>query len=73
MCATNLHVELPAVVDTMDNATERAYTGWPDRIYVVDTAGDVAYKSEAGPFGFSAEELGHALERLDTAERSSRR
>lgn len=67
MCALGLHIDMPAVVDTMDNRTERDYTGWPDRIYVVDTAGNVAYKSEAGPFGFSADELGRQLERLDAA------
>ncbi len=63
-CAVNLGIAFPAVVDTMDNRTERAYTAWPDRIYVVDRAGRVAYKSDAGPFGFSAAELGRALERL---------
>ena len=55
----------------MDNGTERAYTAWPDRIYVVDRAGNIAYKSAAGPFGFSADELAGALERLDATGRPS--
>lgn len=70
-CAVNLGIVFPAVVDTMDNRTERAYTAWPDRIYVVDHSGAVAYKSEAGPFGFSAAELARVLERLDAVPRSS--
>lgn len=60
----NLKIDFPALVDTMDNRTERAYTGWPDRIYVVDRSGSIAYKSKAGPFGFSADELAAQLEHL---------
>jgi peroxiredoxin len=63
-CSANLGVEFPALVDTMDNRTERAYTAWPDRIYIVDRDGNIAYKSEAGPFGFHAEHLAGALEQL---------
>lgn len=66
-CAVNLGIAFPSVVDTMDNRTERAYTAWPDRIYVVDRAGTIAYKSEAGPFGFSAAELARILETLEPA------
>jgi len=56
-----LAIKIPAVVDGMDNQVERAYTGWPDRLYVIDTAGRVRYKSAAGPFGFSTVELERAL------------
>lgn len=56
----------------MDNQTERAYTAWPDRIYVVDRAGTISYKSGPGPFGFSAEQLARELERLDAADRENR-
>ena len=67
-CALNLGIEFPALVDTMDNRTERAYTAWPDRIYVVDRSGTIAFKSAAGPFGFSAEQLSGALEHLVTSK-----
>ncbi len=40
------------------------YTGWPDRIYLVDQNGRVAYKSKPGPFGFKSEELSYALARV---------
>jgi hypothetical protein len=53
----------------MDNRTERAYTAWPDRIYVVDRDGNVAYKSEAGPFGFKPDLLPDVLDRLDASNR----
>ena len=60
-CMLRLAIKLPAVVDGIDNKVERAYTGWPDRLYVIGTDGKVRYKSAAGPFGFSTEELEREL------------
>ena len=64
VCLTKLGIELPAVIDEPDNRVERAYTGWPDRLYVIDRDGRVAYKSAAGPFGFKPAEVEAALKRL---------
>ena len=64
MCLTKLGIELPAVVDEPDNRVERAYTGWPDRLYVIDRQGRVAYKSAAGPFGFKPAEVEASLKGL---------
>ncbi len=64
LCVTNLGIELPALVDEPDNRVERAYTGWPDRLYVVDREGNVSYKSDAGPFGFKPVDVQATLERL---------
>lgn len=44
----NLGIEFPALVDEPDNRVERAYTGWPDRLYVIDRSGRIAHKSAAG-------------------------
>jgi type I thyroxine 5'-deiodinase len=63
-CVKDLKIELPMIVDEIDNRTERAYTAWPDRLYVLDAAGRVAYKSAAGPFGFKVEPVGTALRSL---------
>lgn len=62
-CAVNLGIEFPALVDGIDNSTEAAYTAWPDRLYVVSQSGKIAFKSEAGPFGFKTAVLEKALER----------
>jgi thiol-disulfide isomerase/thioredoxin len=43
--------EIPAVVDTMDDATDRAYAAWPSRIYLVDARGNIAVRGEPGPRG----------------------
>ena len=66
MCVRNLHIDFPAVIDEFGNSTERAYTGWPDRIYLIDAEGRVAYKSQPGPFGFKPDELEAALRRTAT-------
>jgi myo-inositol 2-dehydrogenase/D-chiro-inositol 1-dehydrogenase len=63
-CVRKLGIEPPAVLDQFGNATEKAYTAWPDRLYVIDAAGRVAYKSRPGPFGFKAGELRDALGRI---------
>jgi hypothetical protein len=59
---------MPALVDTIENRTEIAYTAWPDRIYLVDRNGRIAFKSEAGPFGFKTELLSEALGQLLSSE-----
>ena len=61
LCVVRLAIKLPALLDEIDNRTERAYTGWPDRLYVIGTDGRIRYKSAAGPFGFSTRELETSL------------
>ncbi len=63
-CVTKLHIRFPALVDDFDDRVETAYTGWPDRMYLIEPGGRVAYKSKPGPFGFHPEELRTALTRL---------
>ena len=63
-CVVKLGIQFPSVVDTFDNRTERAYMGWPDRLYVIDREGRVAYKSAPGPFGFHPEGVAETLRNL---------
>lgn len=63
-CVVKLGIRIPAVVDDMQDSTERAYTAWPDRLYVVDREGRVAYKSKAGPFGFHPKAMATVLRPL---------
>ena len=62
-CVRKLGIEIPALLDEFGNSTEQAYTAWPDRLYLIDSTGRVAYKSKPGPFGFKSGELKAALER----------
>jgi thiol-disulfide isomerase/thioredoxin len=43
--------QIPGLVDTMDDATDRAYAAWPSRIFVVDVSGRLAVRGEPGPRG----------------------
>ena len=52
---------MPLLVDEMDDSTGHAYSGMPDRLYVIDRTGNVAYKSGRGPFGFRVSEMEQAL------------
>ena len=63
-CVRNLHIGFPALLDDFANTTEAAYTGWPDRLYVIDRQGRVAYKSNPGPFGFHPNEVEQALKAI---------
>ncbi len=63
-CVRKLGIEIPAVLDEFGNSTETAYTGWPDRLYLIDAQGRVAYKSKPGPFGFKSDELKAAIQKI---------
>jgi hypothetical protein len=63
-CITRLAVKIPALLDGIDNRVERAFTGWPDRLYIVGTDGRIQYKSAPGPYGFSTTDLEASLKRL---------
>jgi type I thyroxine 5'-deiodinase len=67
-CVRNLGIELPALIDYIDDSAEQDYTGWPDRMYVIDSQGRVAFKSRPGPFGFKPAEMEEALVRTLTSE-----
>ena len=59
-----LNVTMPLLVDEMDDRVGHAYSGMPDRLYLIDRDGKVAYKGGRGPFGFRPPELEQALAML---------
>ena len=63
-CVRNLGIRFPALIDGMSNTVERLYTGWPDRLVLIDRDGRVTYKSTPGPFGFHPADLEAALQKL---------
>jgi hypothetical protein len=67
-CVRKLGIEIPAVLDEFGNSTESAYTAWPDRLYLIDAAGKVAYKSKPGPFGFHPNDLEAAMKKIVPAQ-----
>lgn len=55
----------PAVLDGIDNRTERAYTAGPDRLYLIGQDGRVIFKMRPSPSGFSAKSLEEVLRKLE--------
>src|SRR5262249_131160 len=48
-------------VDEMNDRVGHLYSGMPDRLYLIDANGRIAYKSGRGPFGFKTGELEQSL------------
>ncbi|MBI4563759.1 MAG: deiodinase [Planctomycetes bacterium] len=63
-CARALKLSIPFLIDDMKNTAQQAYAGWPDRLYVIDTEGKVAYRGDPGPRGFKPAEAEAALKKL---------
>jgi Iodothyronine deiodinase len=61
-CVLRLETRIPVLLDDVDDAVALAYGGWPDRLYLIDRDGRVAFQGERGPDGFKPEELAHAIE-----------
>lgn len=60
-CQKHLDISMPMLVDTIDDAVGSAYSGMPNRLYIVDRQGKIAFKNARGPFGFSPKQLEQAL------------
>lgn len=62
-CVADLHLPMPAVVDKLDDQVNQAYGGWPDRLYLIDKTGHIAYAGGRGPFLFEPDAWAKAIER----------
>ena len=52
------------LVDGMDDAACRAFSAWPERIYILGADGRIAYQGGHGPYDFHPEEARAALEAM---------
>lgn len=59
-----MKLSIPFLIDDMEDTANKAYGAWPDRMYVVDRQGKVAYRGEPGPKGFKPEEARAKLKEL---------
>lgn len=60
-CVRTLGFDIPVLVDTIQDVVGARYSGMPSRLYLIDSKGEIAYKSGRGPFGFKPAELEHSL------------
>ena len=63
VCTAKMEIkEIPTLIDGMNNTVGAAYQGHPDRLYLVGTDGNIAYKGGPGPFGFLPDELEESIQ-----------
>lgn len=60
---TRFKFPLPIEVDAMNNAADRIYGAWPERIYIINEQGRIVYRGGLGPFNYHPQEAGAWLAR----------
>jgi len=61
-CMLKTGLEIPALVDEMDNAVDQAYNGSPERLLLVGRDGKIVFKSGPGPMLFVPREWDQAID-----------
>ena len=60
-CTEELGFAMPAIVDGVDDAVNRRWHAWPERLFLIGKDGKVAYTGGPGPFEFLPDELESAI------------
>ncbi len=60
-CMLKMALEMPALVDEMDDAVAAAYAAMPERLYLVGRDGRIAYQGGMGPMFFRPAEWEEAI------------
>jgi len=61
-CVRKLKIKYQTAVDSMENSTDKAYSAWPSRLYLIDKNGYVAFNSVLDAQSFDAQALGRAIQ-----------
>ena len=64
MCKDALRLDIPVLVDDMDDTVMKAYAAWPDRLYLVGEDGRIVYVGRRGPWDYKPAQLGQAIDEL---------
>ena len=48
---------IPFGVDDMSNKVNALYAAWPERLYILDESGRIAYRGGMGPFNYKPKEV----------------
>ena len=60
-CQKHLDLEIPFLVDGVEDHVGTMYSGMPNRLYLIDQNGKIAFKNGRGPYGFHPRQLEQAL------------
>lgn len=63
-CTLTLNLRMPMLLDTMTNDVDTKYAALPERLYVLDAAGKVFFKSVMGSMGFDVEAWADAIQKI---------
>ena len=63
-CIKSMKLKIPVIVDDIKDVANKAYSAWPDRIYIIGTDGKIAYKAGRGPWGFKPDDAKKKLKEL---------
>ena len=61
-CVLRLNFKMPMLLDAIGNDIDAAYAALPERLYVIDPAGVIAYRSGPGPWGFDVDGWERAIQ-----------
>jgi hypothetical protein len=59
---TSMKLEVPGLLDDIDDTASNAYASLPDRLYLIGKDGKIAYAGDRGPRGFKVDQLQKAME-----------
>ena len=60
-CMIAMQLEMPMLLDEIDNAVDTAYKALPERLYLIGADGRIAYRGGPGPFQFNPDEWEQAI------------
>lgn len=61
VCMLRYNFSFPMLLDNMTDEAEAKYNALPERLYIVDAAGRIAYKGGLGPHCFDVDEFEAAI------------
>lgn len=70
-CTLDLKISVPTLVEEINNEIDEAYGAAPERLYLIDRDGQVAYHGGAGPHFFDLDQWEEAIEQTVGAARPS--
>ena len=63
-CQIGLDLQMPMLVDSIDNDVDNKYVGLPMRMFLVDTDGKIAFAGDKGPFGWDDDAFEETLKKV---------
>jgi hypothetical protein len=61
-CEDALQYGVRTYIDEMDDCVNKAYAGWPTRLYLIGLDGRIVYAGGQGPIGMKPKELKNAID-----------